>query len=218
MKDRRYRLAVLGGLLAAGVALTLWQPPVFEAWLEQGRELAVRPWAPLALVAIQASLLSLALPGSLMLLVVAPLYPPLIATMLLTAGAVLGALGAYWISRWAGPDHRVGATSTRIMTLLAERGDFLTQLVLRVMPGFPHSVINYAAGILRLSLGSFLAAAVIGLPVKWFVYSAAIHAVVEAGGHGEPVGAQTVAPLILLAGLLAAGAVIRQWLLGRRKA
>jgi uncharacterized membrane protein YdjX (TVP38/TMEM64 family) len=214
-KRGRLRLVILVLLLTAGLGLTLWQPAFLETLLEQSREFADLPWAPVILIALQATLLSLALPGSLLLLVVAPLYPPLMAAGLLTAGAVLGALGAYNVSRWAGPDRRVGAGSRRIMSLLAERGDFLTQMVLRVMPGFPHSVINYGAGILGLPLGSFLAAAALGLSVKWFVYSAAIHALVEAGAEGEPLGMRTVTPLLLLAALLAAGAMVRQWLLRR---
>jgi uncharacterized membrane protein YdjX (TVP38/TMEM64 family) len=216
-RRRRYRLAILVALLASGLALVVWQPPFLEMLLEQGRELAGRPWAPVVLVALQAILLTFALPGTLVLLVVAPLYPPITGTALLTTGAVLGAMGAYVISRWAGSDAGLGAGSRRIIDLLTERGDFLTQLALRVMPGFPHSVVNYGAGILGLPLPTFLAAATLGLGVKWFVYCSAVNALVQAGAEEEPLGLRTLAPLLLLAVLLAVSALVRQWLLGRRR-
>jgi uncharacterized membrane protein YdjX (TVP38/TMEM64 family) len=216
-RKQRSRLVILAALMAVGLGLALWQPSFLETLLDLGRDLAGRPWAPVVLVTLHATLLALALPGSLMLLVIAPLYPPVTATVLLTSGAVLGALGGYFFSGWAGGARRIGHSSSRIMTLLSERGDFLTQLALRVMPGFPHSVINYGAGILGLPLATFLGAAALGLAVKWFVYTSAIYALIQAGAEEEPLGLQTVGPLLLLAVLLAVSAVGRQWLLSRRR-
>jgi uncharacterized membrane protein YdjX (TVP38/TMEM64 family) len=215
-RQRRFRLSAILMLMAGGLVLTLWQPDFFPELLARSRELAERPWAAVALVALLALLLALAMPGSLMVLVLAPLYPPALATALLTAGGVIGSWGAYLIARWAGTAEPA-ADSRSIMLLLARRGDFLTQLILRVMPAFPHSVVNYGAGLLGLPLPTFLAAAALGLAVKWYIYSAAIHALLAAGSEGEPLGPRTVAPLFLLACLLIAAAFGRHFLLHRRQ-
>jgi uncharacterized membrane protein YdjX (TVP38/TMEM64 family) len=212
----RFRLAAIVMLVGGGLVLTLWQPAFFPELLAGGRELAERPWAAVALVVLLAVLLALAMPGSLMVLVFAPLYPPAMATALLTVGGVIGSWGAYVIARWAGATGPT-ADSRPVMQLLARRGDFLTQLILRVMPAFPHSVVNYGAGLLGLPLPTFLAAAALGLAVKWYIYSTAIHTLLAAGSEGEPLGPRTAAPLFLLAGLLIAGAFVRHLLLHRRQ-
>jgi uncharacterized membrane protein YdjX (TVP38/TMEM64 family) len=209
-RQRWYRLAAVAALVAGGLFLTLWQPVSPETLLALGRACAGRPWAAVALVGLQAALLTLALPGSLMVWVVAPLYPPVVAALLLTAGSVAGALGAYSVARWAGAEWPPGPGKRRLVALLAHRGGFSTQLVLRLLPGFPHSVVNYGAGILGLPAGGFLAAAALGLAAKWLIYSAAISNLVAAGVEGEPIGPRTVALLLLLAILFAAGAVIRR--------
>jgi uncharacterized membrane protein YdjX (TVP38/TMEM64 family) len=214
-RQRRFRQAAILLLVGGGLVLTLWQPDFFPELLARGRELAERPWAVVVLIALLAALLALAMPGSLMVLVIAPLYPPAVATILLTTGGVIGSWGAYAIARWAGAAGPAAGSRAAIL-LLAQRGDFLTQLALRVMPTFPHSVVNYGAGILGLPLPTFLTAAALGLAVKWYIYSAAIHALVTSGGEGDPLGPRTAAPLFLLAGLLLAGAVVRHLILQQR--
>jgi uncharacterized membrane protein YdjX (TVP38/TMEM64 family) len=210
----RFRLAAITMLVIGGLILTLWQPSFFDELLARGQELAGKPWAAVALVGLLAALLALALPGSLMVLVFAPLYPPAVATALLTTGGVIGAWAAYLIARWA----RAGPVSDNraVILLLARRGDFLTQLGLRVMPAFPHSVVNYGAGILGLPLPTFLTAAALGLAIKWYIYSVAIHALLAAGNGEDPLGPRTAAPLFLLAVLLLAGAFVRHFILQRR--
>jgi uncharacterized membrane protein YdjX (TVP38/TMEM64 family) len=204
-----FRLIALGMLMLGGLCLSLWQPSYFMELLAKGRELASNPLTSIAMVLLLAALLTLAMPGSLMVLIIAPLYPPRLATVLLTTGGVLGSLGAYALARWAG---RTGpAEGSRALLLLTRHGDFLTQLGLRIMPAFPHSVVNYGAGFLGLPVGSFLTAALVGLTVKWYIYSAAIHALVTTGVEQEgSLGLRTAAPLLLLAGLLFAGGLVRR--------
>ncbi|BBI50854.1 hypothetical protein HORIV_32750 [Vreelandella olivaria] len=50
---------------------------------------------------IMAVTLAIGLPGSIGLWLIAPFYPPVIATAMLTLSSVVGALGAYQIAaRW----------------------------------------------------------------------------------------------------------------------
>ncbi|TVQ69435.1 MAG: DedA family protein [Chromatiaceae bacterium] len=212
----RPRLWVLALLVVAGLLIAAWQPVSLDALLEWGHAMSANPLVAVGIILLQALLLAAALPGTLMLWVVAPIYSPPVAALILTCGSVLGALGAYVISRRLRGAHPEEVDHGRVMNLLRERGDLLTQLTLRVTPGFPHSVVNYAAGILHLPLKTFLLAAVIGLGVKWMVYAAAVDALVDVGTGAEPLGLESVAPLLLLALFLGIGAVARHLFLRHR--
>ncbi|WP_290651143.1 VTT domain-containing protein [Aquisalimonas sp.] len=209
------RSAALVALLLAGLALAVWQPVELPVLLAVGERLTDSPLA-LALVAVaMAVLFTFALPGSLGLWLIAPFHPPLVATIVLLSGSVAGALGAYALANWLGGDTSPESGGEKIKKLLAARGDIATQCALRVLPGFPHSVVNYAAGVLRLPLPGFTIAAVIGLTVKWTVYTAAVRSGLDALEAGEAVSARELLPLVVLALLLIVGAAVRRLLPGR---
>lgn len=211
-RRRHYaRLLLLGFLAAAFVTLIFFRPVAVADTLALGEALAPHPATIPLLILVQALLLALALPGTLMLWVVAPFYPPLVAAAILTAGSTLGALAAYHTASWLGGIWRPGPTGRRVVHLLHRQGDVWTQLTLRVLPGFPHSVVNYVSGTLGLPLGGFLLAAVLGLGMKWVVYAYAVHTLVQSGVEGEGVGMASLLPLAALATLLAGG----RWLQGR---
>lgn len=204
-----YRILAVLMLVIIGFFVAVWQPFSIESLLEWGRSMSRNPFTAVSLIFLQAFMLALALPGTLILWVVAPFYNPHLAALMLTAGSVIGAAGAYWISgkiRGRAPSED---RSGRIVTLLRKRGDLFMQLVLRVLPGFPHSVINYAAGMLGLPIGTFLVAAALGLSVKWLVYASSIHALVDVSTGTEQLGIDTVAPLLLLAVFLGMGGIVQ---------
>jgi uncharacterized membrane protein YdjX (TVP38/TMEM64 family) len=208
-RRHRLRLMFFGALAVAVIGVTAYQPVAAADAIAWGEALAASPYTIPLLILLQALLLAFALPGTLMLWVVAPFYPPLVAAAVLTTGSTLGALGAYLAARGLGRSWRPGPTAQRVLRLLQRQGDIWTQLALRVLPGFPHSVVNYGAGTLGLPLPGFLLAAAIGLGVKWVVYAYAVHALVQTGLEGESMGAVTLLPLIGLAVLLAGGRWLR---------
>ena len=203
------RLVALGILAAVAVIVAIRQPVAIADAVTWGEAMAAYPTTIVLLILIQALLLALALPGTLMLWVVAPFYPPLAAAAILTAGSTAGALGAYLAAGWFGRTWRPGPTGQRVLKLLRRQGDFLTQMALRVLPGFPHSVVNYGAGSLRLPLAGFLAAAAIGLGIKWTVYAYAVAALVRPGLDGEGIDPVSLLPLLVLALLLVGGRYLR---------
>lgn len=75
---------------------------------------------------------------------------------------------------------------------------------LRMMPGFPHSVINYGSGILRIKFINFIPAAMSGTAVKTYIYSALIYDTTTSGTSTSPIG-PAVWPLFLLSLLILAG-------------
>ncbi len=210
---RKCRLGVVFLLLSVGLGIAFWQPLSPQDLMSWAAGLTLHPLTIVALVILQVLLHAFALPGSLMLWVFAPLFTPPVATFLLTTGSVLGALAAYAFVRWIGTDWQPGTRGEGMLKVLEKRQDFLTQLIFRVLPGFPHSVMNYGGGMLRLPLKTYLAAATLGLSIKWLVYAKAVHALFAAGAEGESIDFGHLLPLIVLTLLLALGAIFRKRLM-----
>jgi uncharacterized membrane protein YdjX (TVP38/TMEM64 family) len=212
--SKRIRWILLALLLAAGAYLALVQPFDRMEALALGASLAESPWTAVLLVLAQILLLALGLPGTLVVWLVAPFYPPLIATALMLTGSVIGAAAAYTVAGFLGVGvyQRFGRHQT--FRILASRSDFFTQTALRALPGFPHGIINYSAGLLGLPRTSFLLAAIVGLAAKWSVYCWSINTLFRAGLEGEGPGATALWGLVLLTVLLGLGS----WTTARLKA
>ncbi|MBA2778954.1 TVP38/TMEM64 family protein [Billgrantia kenyensis] len=208
---RRWRLVAVGASAAMAAYLWVWHSPDLMAvkqWVEQASH---HPLVVIAVILTMAITLALGLPGSIGLWLIAPFYPPHIATPMLIVGSVGGALGAYQLASLFGARWNPQGLTRKIMKMLAARSDLLTQCALRVLPGFPHSVINYAAGLCRLPLYTFVVAAVLGLGIKWAVYASAIHSGLNAVSRGDdPISADLLLPLFALALLLLIGAWMRR--------
>lgn len=141
---------------------------------------------------------------------IAPFYPPLVATVMLTISSVAGAWGAYLLAARVGERWQPKGLTLKVMDTLKARSDLLTQCAMRVLPGFPHSVINFAAGLGHIALGRYLLAAALGLAVKWAVYSSAIYGALEAIEEEDPLQMDVLLPLLALTALLLAGAWYRR--------
>jgi len=203
-------VALLALLLAFGLGAHFLEWFEWREALAWARGHAGQWWLPLALVLLQTVLFMLALPGSTLLWVVAPLYAPPAATLILTAGGAGGALAAYWFARRLTVARQERLRRHRAWRLLASESDFLTLCALRLVPAFPHSVLNYGAGIVHLPLGRFIAAAAIGFGLKSFLYSSVIHRVMEATDARDLLRAEAVPLLFLLALLLLGAHVLRR--------
>ncbi|MCK5091504.1 MAG: TVP38/TMEM64 family protein, partial [Gammaproteobacteria bacterium] len=142
-------------LVIAGLILHYIDALEWRQVLEWAREYTQYWWLAPVLVGLQIVFFMFALPGSLFLWVATLLYPPVSATIILVAGSTLGGLAAYLISRTLATPWKKRIQQNQIFHTLQARGDFITLLALRIMPGFPHSVINYSSGILHLPISSF---------------------------------------------------------------
>ena len=97
------------------------------------------------------------------------------------------------------------ARGGRLFGLLERQGDFFTLCALRVLPGMPHSAINYASGTLALPLARFLAATALGLALKSYLYSAAIAGAIGTAGPADLLRLDVLGPLVAIALLLLLG-------------
>lgn len=213
MTGLHWRVAALAVLLVLGALWAVWRPVSATAVAAFAAGVAGHPAGIAALIGAQALLFALALPGSLVLWAVAPFHGPVPATAILVAGSVAGALGGYAVAGWLGAPWRRRLQASPAYRLLARNGGLLAQCALRALPGFPHSVVNYGAGLLRLPLPAFTGAAIVGLALKWWVYAGAVRAAVTAGAAGELWRPDVAGPLAVAALLLGAGAAARAfWL------
>lgn len=202
------RLAVLAALVALGIALELLGIVDWRLALEWARGHAGGWPLAAAIVAAQLALYTFAQPGSLLLWVAALLYAPPAATLILTAGGTCGALGAYLLARRLTRFDPAQARRRALFRLLERQGDFFTLCALRVLPGVPHSVINYASGILALPLARFLSASALGLAVKSYLYASALGGAAGATSAADLMRLEVLGPLILIALLLLTGRLL----------
>jgi uncharacterized membrane protein YdjX (TVP38/TMEM64 family) len=198
-------VAVVATLLMAAY-LWIWHSPELADVQRWAAEASHHPVVIVSVIAIMAVTLAIGFPGSIGLWLIAPFYTPPVATLMLTIGSVAGALGAYHLSARLGACWTPKGLTRQVMGKLERRSDFLTQCALRVLPGFPHSVVNFAAGLLRLPLTTFVMAAIIGLALKWAVYASAIFAALEAVESEQAISVSVIFPLVTLTLLLLAGA------------
>ncbi len=157
-------------LVVAGLLLALYQPANLPVLFEMLKSQRGHTGFVLILLLLQTVLYMLALPGSWVLWLTAPLYTPLPATLILVCGTTTGALAGYGLSLYLGQPWQGRLRQNRTFQVLERRGDFMTLLALRMTPSFPHSVINYSAGILRLPLFQFTLATFLGLIPKTYLY------------------------------------------------
>lgn len=211
VRGRGRKLWVILALITVGLVVAWWQPVSLAELMGWGQAMSDMPLVIGLVLLVMVVLFSIGLPGSFGIWLIAPFQSPLISTVLLVAASVSGALGAYAVSMRLRGDWRPEGTSRKIFLILEERSDFLTQTALRVLPGFPHSVINFAGGVLLLPLAVFTLSALIGLTIKWAVYSTALHGLADAIETGSAIQASTIAPLIVLSVLLLLGT----WARGR---
>lgn len=207
----RWPLALLATLVVLGLAahgLDLVDMHVALGW---ARGHAEQWWFAPLLVLLQVALFTFALPGSAVLWLAAPLLAPVAAAAVLTVGGCGGALAAYAFAR-----RLTGASLQRLKAhrgyrILERQSDFLLLCALRLLPAFPHSVINYAAGTLQVRLLPFAASAALGFGAKAWLYTNVIHSALAAERLADLASVQLLWPLVVLAlALLIARTVLRR--------
>lgn len=164
-----------------------------------------RWWLAPALAATTAGLFATSLPGSMMVWVVGILLPPEVAVAAFVLGGTAGSLVAQTLGRIAGGRRGRDPEEDRLLGLLARRSDFTTMLAVRVAPGFPHSAINVAAGVLGVPRMRFLVSTALGLAIKGTLYVTAIHQATRFAALDGAISWRTIAPLVVLSLLLLLG-------------
>ena len=203
------KLLIVVVLITAGILLD------FAGWLDAekillvAREYTHHWWLIVVLILLQTVLFTFALAGSLIFWVAAPLYPPAMATFILAAGATLGGIGAYFFSSYMTDEwiHRI--ENSHAYKLLHKQDNFFTLFALRVFPAFPHSLVNYSSGVLKVKLSHFIPAAFLGVGIKSYVYSDIVYNLTTTASIDDLLKFSTVAPLVLLSVITFLGVFIK---------
>ncbi len=203
------KLLIIAVLIACGIMMEIAGLFDAEEMLALARTYADYWWLALVLVLLQVLLFTFALAGSFFLWIVAPLYPPLTAALILVAGGTLGGIGAYLFSRRLTDDWISKVEYTRTYRLLHKQDGFFMLFALRILPAFPHSLVNYSSGIIKVKLRDFIAAAILGIGIKSYLYAKVIYTATSSVSFDELISLPTLAPLFVLSALSLCGVYIQ---------
>lgn len=217
IKRYRKKLLIIALLISTGFMLDFYGLLEPEKMLGIARVYADHWWLVVVLILLQAVMFTFALAGSLFLWVAAPLYPPATAAFILGAGAALGGVGAYWFSQKLTDDWIARIENSHAYKLLHKQDNFFALFALRVFPAFPHSLVNYSSGILRVRLSHFILAAFLGVGIKSYIYSRVIYNAASGASLDELMNISTYGPLLLLSALSLAGLFIKYWISNRKE-
>jgi len=207
---KKYRkLSLLLVLITIGIILQLSGVLEVEVLLAFAREYAEEWWLVVILLLLQLVLFTFALAGSLVFWVAASIYPPVTATLIVAIGACLGGVGAYFFSSYLSDEWVHKVENSHAYRFLHKEDNFFTLFALRVFPGFPHSIVNYSSGILRVRLSHFIAAAFLGVGLKSYIYADIIYNLTSSASMTSLLNVSTIAPLVLLSLFTFAGVYVK---------
>jgi uncharacterized membrane protein YdjX (TVP38/TMEM64 family) len=165
---------VLLGLVLAGAALWLFanrerlDPELLQTAVQDlGR------WAPVAHIALFALATLLFVPGALFGLAGGALFGPLWGTALNLVGATLGATAAFLVGRYLAADwvrRRTGAPLARLIAGVEAEGWRFVAFA-RLVPLFPFNLVNYALGLTRIPLISYIVASLVCMAPGTLAYA-----------------------------------------------
>lgn len=210
------KLLIVALMITTGIILE------FAGLLDAGnmlniaREYADHWWLVVVLILLQVLLFTFALAGSFFLWIVAPLYPPAMASFILAAGGTLGGITAYFFSKRLTDDWIRKLQNSHTYKLLHKQDNFFMLFALRVFPAFPHALVNYSSGMLKVKLSHFIAAAISGISIKSYVYANIIYNATSSASLEELMDISTYGPLILLSAISLLGVFINYRLTARK--
>ncbi|MCA1794478.1 MAG: TVP38/TMEM64 family protein [Desulfotignum sp.] len=204
------KILILISILAAGIIAQKMGLLDLTRAMDEIEYLADFWWLPPAAVLLQVVLYLFALPGSVVIWTLGVIYQPMTATLLFLTGGICGSLAAYFFAAHLSVSWTARFSRSKIFNILQKNSGFLHLCGLRCLPGFPHSLINYSAGILQVKILPFIMSTTIGFAIKGYIYCSAIYTAFHFEEEKSAITVMTVWPLLLLAGFSMLGIVIRK--------
>lgn len=170
-------LAVIAAALWLALNRGHFDPAVIENAIR-----ALGPWGPAAHVALFALGTVLFFPGALFGLAGGVLFGPVGGTILNLAGATLGATGAFLVARYVAADwvrEKAGARLERLIKGVEAEGWRFVALT-RLVPLIPFNLLNYALGLTRIPVVSYMLASLVCMVPGTLAYTWLGHAGREA--------------------------------------
>ncbi len=168
--------------------------------------IAGNPYAPLIFLAIHVAASLLFVPRTPLSIAAGLLFGFWWGTLWAVLGAMTGSLAGFALARyvnagWIGPERlpKLGELLARV-----ERGGWRAVALIRLVPIMPHTPVNYAFGLSRISLGNYLLGSLIGqLPITVFCVD-----VGAAGGQVLTGSMNWVEPTLIGVGALALSLIL----------
>jgi len=206
------KIALVLVIGAAGLWLALGgaelKPGQLAEWIR-----ALGAWAPVLHVFLFAVGTVLFVPGSLFGLAGGAMFGPALGATLNLVGAMLGAVAAFLIARYAAADlvrKKAGGKLERLIAGVEAEGWRFVALV-RLVPLFPFSLMNYALGLTRIPLGRYALASFVCMVPGTLAYSWLGHAGREAAQGSTDAIRYGLLGLAALAVIAFAPRLIRRW-------
>ncbi|WP_435059908.1 TVP38/TMEM64 family protein [Streptomyces sp. bgisy060] len=131
-------------------------------------------WGPVAFAVCYALAVTALLPGSVLTASAGALFGLPLGVGAVLVGATAGAALSFGLARWLGRPvvarHAGSGRLARLDAYLTRRG-FAAVLLLRLVPLFPFSVINYGAGVAGVRFSSYVTATALGIIPGTVVYT-----------------------------------------------
>jgi uncharacterized membrane protein YdjX (TVP38/TMEM64 family) len=130
--------------------------------------------AVVAFVPLSAALTVVLVPVPVVTAAAGLLFGTVVGFPIALVAMVLGSTAAALIARrgGAGAVEEIAGERVRRVRAAIERRGFLAVLYARVIPGMPHNLVNYAAGLTRIPLATFAAATALGKSPRVLAYVA----------------------------------------------
>jgi uncharacterized membrane protein YdjX (TVP38/TMEM64 family) len=185
------------GLFVASVA-TLFLIIALSGSLSADR---VRSWVdgygvagPLVFIVVSSCLTVAMFPGPLLAGASGLLFGTALGTPVSIVAATTGACMAFLVSRRIAHDAVEEMAGPRVRGWQAwiEQRGFMAVLYARIAPAVPYNVVNYVAGLTRVSLGAFAAGTALGAAPRAFAYTAL------GGSFGDFTSPETIIAIVVL--------------------
>ena len=129
-------------------------------------------YGPIVLIAMYAVGCTFAMPASIFVIAAGVIWGWKLGSIYAIAGGLLGAIAAYFVALFLGEGllDRFGSVG-RAVRKQVESSGFTSMLIVRLIPGPPFAVWNFAAGIARMRFRDYALATFLGLIPSHIVFA-----------------------------------------------
>ena len=174
-KRNAIKLATL--VVLAGGAVALYFSPL-RAYLTKAHINDFITWlrglwyGPIVLIALYAAGCVFAMPASIFVIAAGVIWGWKLGAVYAIIGGFLGAIAAYYVGGFLGEGllEKFGSVG-RAVRKQVETAGFTSMLIVRLIPGPPFAVWNYAAGVAKMRFRDYALATLIGIIPSHVVFS-----------------------------------------------
>lgn len=147
-------LLIIAGMLGVAVSQYSWTPDELASRLR-----AIGRWAPVAVIVLMVVHSFVPFPAEILAICAGAVFGTVMGSVLIWIGAMLGALAAFGLSRKLGQKVIHGwlsPTQSKRVNDWTQNQGVLALLISRLIPVIAFNLINYAAGLTKVRLWTFI--------------------------------------------------------------